>query len=67
VKPIEEIFIEILPLQHRVQGVGEPFLELLMGFKYVRHEEVHQTPQFHQRVLQWRASQQEPVLGIEIE
>jgi len=33
----------------------------------VRHEEVHQRPQFHEAVLQRRAGQQQPTLAVEVE
>jgi len=39
------------------EGVREPLLEVLLVAEDLRHQEVHQRPQFHHVVLQRRASQ----------
>lgn len=44
---------------HPRHRIGEPFLKLPMGLENVRHQEMHQRPQFHQVVLQGRSRQQE--------
>ncbi len=52
---------------HAGHGVGEPLLELAVRREHVRHEEVHQRPQLHQRVLQRRPRQQQPPLALEVQ
>lgn len=37
----------------------EPRLELLLAAEEVRHEKVHEAPELEQRVLQWRAGEQQ--------
>jgi len=59
----------VLPaaLDHTSQRVGKPLLEVAVGLKDVWHEEMHQWPQLHEAVLQWRPGQQQPTLTVEVE
>ena len=57
----------LLPLDHAGHGVGEPLLELVVGLKDGRHEEVHQAPELHEAVLQRCPGQKDPVLGVEVQ
>jgi len=47
--------------------VGEPVLELFVALEDVGHEEVEQTPELHEVVLERRAREQQPPLGVEVE
>jgi hypothetical protein len=39
------------------EGVREPFLEVLLVREDRGHQEMHERPQFHNIILQWRSSQ----------
>jgi hypothetical protein len=48
-----------------VEGVREPFFEILLAAENGWHEEVHQGPELHDIVLQWRPRQQQSAFGVE--
>lgn len=56
----DRVVVLRIALDHAGHWIREPFFEFTMGLEHVRHEEMHQRPQFHEIVLQWRASQQQP-------
>jgi len=48
-----------------VEGVGEPFFEVLLAAENLWHQEVHQRPKLHDIVLQRGTCQEESALGVE--
>jgi hypothetical protein len=65
VQPLDDLVIILaVALDHARHRIHKPLLELLVGLKDVRHQEVHQRPQLHQIVLEWRARQQQPSANI---
>lgn len=44
----------------------EPLLKGVRGGKYLRQQEVEQRPQLMKVVLQWRAGDEQPVVGFEL-
>src|SRR4051812_17797533 len=54
-------------LDDRSHRLVEPLLELGVRLKEMRHQEMHQRPQFHQAVLQWSPCQQKTALRGKVE
>lgn len=67
VKSLNDVGIEFdVSLDHAGQRIAEPVLEVVVRSEDCRHQEVEQRPQLHQRVLQWRAGQQQPSAGPQV-
>ena len=47
------------------EGIRKPLFKVLLVGENVRHQEVHQRPQFHYIVLKRSSCQQEPSFGVE--
>lgn len=47
----QTLVILVAALDHPGERVGEPLLEVSMGLKDMRHEEMHERPQLHEAVL----------------
>ena len=65
--PDQLLVVLLVALDHALERVGEPVVELAMRGEHVRHEEVHERPQLHQVVLQRRAGEQQATLRLKVE
>ena len=68
-QPLDEqiVGIHLALFDHVGQRVREPLAKFLMRREQIRHEEMHQRPEFHQRVLQRRAGEKQTTLGVKVQ
>lgn len=61
------VLVCIAALNHARHRIGEPVRELFPGPEDVRHEEVQETPQLHEIVLQRCSCKEESTLRVEVD
>ncbi|RNA24824.1 hypothetical protein BpHYR1_027375, partial [Brachionus plicatilis] len=59
VQPFDQLFVNF--------GIVEPVVELTVRGEHVRHQKVHERPQFHQVVLERCACEQKATLRLKVE